>query len=166
MLHYYGTYRTIFLAALLLLCSAAQLLAADVSLAWNASVSQNISGYKVYVGTAAGSYGTPTTIGNQTTHTATVLSAGTYYFAVKAVNTSGYESDYSNVVSTTIAGSSVTCDLNGDGSINAGDLQKMVNIILGNASFSSSYDLNSDGSVNVLDFQILTDVVLGLRSCS
>jgi predicted phage tail protein len=166
MSHYIGIHRTIFSVMLLLLCSAAQLSAADVSLAWDASTSQNIAGYKVYVGTAAGTYSTSTTIGNQTTYTVTGLSAGKYYFAVKAFNTSGAESAYSNEVSTTIAGSSITCDLNGDGGINAIDLQRMVNIILGIASSSSSYDLNTDGKVDVLDLQILNNVVLGLRSCS
>jgi hypothetical protein len=165
MVHYMGIHRKIFLGMLLLLCSAAKLSAADVSLAWDASTSANISGYKVYVGTASGTYGTSFTIGNQTTYTVTGLAAGTYYFAVKAFNTSGTESAYSNEVSKTIA-ATITCDLNGDGGVNAIDLQRMVNIILGLASSSSSYDLNSDSRVDVLDLQILNNVILGLRSCS
>jgi hypothetical protein len=139
-------------------------LAADVGLAWDASTSTGITGYKVYVGTASNTYGSPITIGNLTTYRVTGLSAGTYYFAVTAI-TSSAESGFSNEVSTTIAASGVTCDLNGDSSINVLDLQRMVNIVLGLASQSSSYDLNKDGKVDVLDLQILNNVVLGLRSC-
>jgi predicted phage tail protein len=86
----------------LLYCTA--LLAADVSLAWDASVTPTVTGYKVYVGTASRTYGTPTTIGNVTTHTVTGLIAGTYYFAVSAFDAQGNESDYSNEVSQVITG--------------------------------------------------------------
>jgi hypothetical protein len=164
MLHYIGRHRKATVLMLLLLCSAGKLSAADVSLAWDASTSTGITGYKVYVGTASRSYGSPITVGSQTTYTVSGLSAGTYYFAVTAI-TSSAESEYSNEVSTTIAGSSVTCDLNSDSSINVLDLQRMVNIVLGLASQSSSYDLNKDGKVDVLDLQILNNVVIGLRSC-
>jgi hypothetical protein len=165
MLHYIGSHRTILLVALLLLCSGSQIWAASVTLAWDASTSSNISGYKVYVGTASRTYGTPVSIGNLTSYTVSSLTAGTYYFTVTAVNASGYESGYSNEVTTTVSGTSHTCDLNGDSSVNVLDVQRMINIILGTASSSSSYDLNGDGNVDVLDLQIITNVVLGLRSC-
>jgi hypothetical protein len=140
--------------------------AADVPLAWDASTSPDVTGYKVYVGTASRTYGAPITIGNQTTYTVTGLSAGTYYFAVTAINAGGDESDYSNEVTTTISGSgSVTCDLNSDSNVNVLDLQRMVNIGLGITSYSSSFDLNHDGKIDILDVQILNNVVLGLRSC-
>jgi hypothetical protein len=164
MLHYIGRHRKATVLMLLLLCSAGQLSAANVSLAWDASTSTGITGYKVYVGTASKTYSSPITIGNLTTYTVTGLSAGTYYFAVTAI-TSSAESGFSNEVSTTITGSGVTCDLNIDSSINVLDLQRMVNIVLGLASQSSTYDLNKDGKVDVLDLQILNNVVLGLRSC-
>jgi hypothetical protein len=165
-LHNIRYHRLVLLLMLLLFCSIRQLSAADVALAWDASTSQNISGYKVYVGNAGGVYGNPTTIGNQTTYTVTGLGAGTYYFSVTAFNSNGDESGFSNEVSTTIGGSGITCDLNGDGGTNAIDLQRMVNVILGIASSTSSYDLNIDGKIDVLDLQILNNVVLGLRSCS
>jgi hypothetical protein len=79
--------------------------AADVSLAWDASASPDISGYKLYRGTGSGSYDAPVEVGNQTAYTVTGLTAGTYYFAVTAVNTTGDESDFSNEVFTTITGS-------------------------------------------------------------
>ena len=166
-MHNRNKHTLILSTSILVLFSLIQLengLAADVSLAWDASTSTGITGYKVYVGTASGTYGSPVAIGNQTTYAVTGLSAGTYYFAVTAT-TSSAESGFSNEVSTTIAGSSVTCDLNGDSSINVLDMQRMVNIVLGLASQSSRYDLNRDGFVDVLDLQILNNVVLGLRSC-
>jgi hypothetical protein len=138
--------------------------AADVSLAWDASTSPNIAGYKVYVGTASRTYGAPIQIGNQTTYTVTGLGTGTYYFAVSAFNTSGNESGFSNEISTAIASGAV-CDINNDKATNVLDLQLMVNIILGQSPSSGSYDMNKDGRVDVLDLQVLTNVVLGLRSC-
>lgn len=77
-------------------------MAADVSLAWDASVSSGVTGYKVYVGGASRAYGAPITIGNQTTYTVTGLGPGTYFFAVSAFDVDGNESDYSNEVSQAI----------------------------------------------------------------
>ena len=56
------------------------------------------------------------------------------------------------------------CDLNGDGAVNAVDLQNLVNAILVNST-SSAYDINQDTLVNVLDAQVLTNVILQTRSC-
>jgi hypothetical protein len=87
---------------------------ASVSLAWDASPSPNITGYKVYYGNASRSYGTPVTIGNVLTYTVTGLTPNTWYFAVTAFDNSGNESGYSNEVSATtyapltLAGPSVT----------------------------------------------------------
>ena len=153
------------LAALFLLCGFGRAMAADVSLAWDPSISPNISGYKVYVGTSSRYYNAPITIGNQTTYTVTGLTNGTYYFAVTAFDIDGNESDYSNEVSTTIGASSTTCDINGDSSVNVLDMQNLANVILGINPSSASFDLNRDTRVDVLDLQILNNVVLGLRSC-
>src|SRR5215831_4400227 len=57
-----------------------------------------------------------------------------------------------------------TCDINADGSVNALDLQVLINAILG-ALTANSYDVNQDGSVNVLDLQTLTNVILGTDTC-
>ncbi len=72
--------------------------AADVTLAWDAEVAPTLAGYNLYYGTASHSYGTPIDVGNVTIHTVTGLQAGTYYFAVTAYDSSGYESGYSNEV--------------------------------------------------------------------
>jgi hypothetical protein len=143
---------------LVFVCLNGKVLGADVSLAWDASVSPNIAGYKVYVGQSSRTYGTPVTIGNQTTHTVTGLPSGTYYFAVTAFNTSGNESGFSNEVSTTIAGT-IPGDLNSDGKVNTLDLQVLVNAILGVAS-NPKADVNGDGNINVLDLQGIIVIIL------
>jgi dockerin type I repeat protein len=64
-----------------------------------------------------------------------------------------------------MAGSlAATCDINADGSVNALDLQVLINAILG-ALTASKYDVNQDGAVNALDLQALANVVLGTGTC-
>ncbi|TLY16885.1 MAG: hypothetical protein E6K69_03110 [Nitrospirae bacterium] len=73
------------------------------TLTWNASTSSDVAGYKVYLGTASGVYGPPTSVGNVITSQVTNLQSGTtYFFAVTAVDTSGNESTFSNEVSKSI----------------------------------------------------------------
>jgi len=76
----------------------------QLTLAWDASVDPDLSGYKVYVGTSSGVYGVnPIDVGNLTTCTITGLQAGTlYYVAVTGYNQSGAEGGFSNEVSSTI----------------------------------------------------------------
>lgn len=72
------------------------LLAADVRLAWESNTEPNLTGYKVYYGTAPRTYGSPINVGNITSHTVTGLAAGrTFFFAVTAYNSLSLESDYS-----------------------------------------------------------------------
>jgi phosphodiesterase/alkaline phosphatase D-like protein len=79
------------------------MLAANVSLAWNANTESDLAGYKIYWGTASRTYGTPVTLGLVTTYTVTGLTPGTtYFFAATAYDTAGNNSGYSNEVSTTI----------------------------------------------------------------
>ena len=157
------------LAVLLLFAFTSAGLAQDVSISWIANTESDLAGYKVYFGTAPGTYGNPISLGTGTTYTLTGLPAGTYYIAITAFNTSGLESGYSNEVSTTIAGTPSTssrCDINGNGTINALDLQVMVNVILGaQAPSATKGDLNGDGRVDALDLQVLANVILGLRVC-
>ena len=77
--------------------------AADVSLAWDHSISPGVVGYKIYIGRSSRTYWTPITIGYQTTYTVKGLGPGTYYFAATAFDADGNESDFSNEVSTVIA---------------------------------------------------------------
>jgi len=78
---------------------------ADVTLGWDPNTEANLAGYKIYYGPAPRTYATSTNVGNRITYTVTGLSAGTYYFAVVAYDTSGLESPFSNEVSVTLTGS-------------------------------------------------------------
>jgi hypothetical protein len=73
------------------------------SLSWSPVTSANLAGYKLYMGTASGRYGTPLDIGNVTAYVASNLTLGTtYYFVVTSYSTSGSESPYSNEVSKSV----------------------------------------------------------------
>ncbi|MEJ2111656.1 MAG: dockerin type I domain-containing protein [Acidobacteriota bacterium] len=148
-----------------LLLSCFSLFAGDVSLAWDPSISSSVVGYKLYYGNASGSYDSFHTITNQSSYTVTDLVADTYFFAVTAFDSMGNESGFSNEVSAIVANSTTTCDINSDSSVNAIDIQAMVNIVLGIISSGNENDLNSDGRIDVLDLQILNNVILGLRDC-
>jgi poly(3-hydroxybutyrate) depolymerase len=73
-----------------------------VPLSWTASTGPNLSGYNVYYGTAAGgpyNKSNASLLGTGTTYTATKLNAATsYFFMVRAQNTSAVESVNSNEV--------------------------------------------------------------------
>ncbi|WP_447979345.1 BACON domain-containing protein [Candidatus Nitrospira bockiana] len=72
-------------------------------LTWNANTASDLAGYRVYMGTAPGTYGSPTDVGNVTSHKVVGLLPGTtFYFAVTAYDKSGNESSYSNEVSKSI----------------------------------------------------------------
>jgi len=71
----------------------------EVSLEWDPNTEPDLEGYKLYYGPGSGYYDYTIDVGNQTNYTVTDLQAGeTYYFAVTAYNTAGYESGYSNEV--------------------------------------------------------------------
>ncbi len=74
---------------------------ANVTLAWDAVTTPNLSGYRLYYGTASGTYlqpaGQGVNVGNVTTFTLSGLTRGKrYYFAAKSVDTSNNESTFSN----------------------------------------------------------------------
>jgi len=74
--------------------------AAQIRLAWDANSEPDLTGYKVYYGTASQSYGSPLDVGNVTTYTLTGLTQGqTYYLSVTAYDTSNNESNHSGEVS-------------------------------------------------------------------
>ena len=82
--------------------------AQQVQLAWDAPVQadgtpvSNLAGYKLYYGSQSGQYQTIIPVGLTSTYTVTNISAGqTYYFAVKAYDSTGTESAFSNEVSVT-----------------------------------------------------------------
>jgi hypothetical protein len=63
-----------------------------------------------------------------------------------------------------VSGTPVPCDLNGDGTVNALDLQSLANAILSGSS-APLYDLNKDSHVDAIDVQFLVNVVMNVRSC-
>jgi len=78
--------------------------ASNASITWDAVADPNLSGYRIYYGTASGTYLQPLGQGlnvesNVITHTVTGLSGGKrYYFAATAYDAAGNESGYSNEV--------------------------------------------------------------------
>src|SRR6185503_7377847 len=64
----------------------------------------NLAGYKISWGTSPGNYSSSATIMNPglTRYVVENLTPNTYYFAVKAVNSAGTESAFSNAASKTI----------------------------------------------------------------
>ena len=64
----------------------------------------NLSGYNIHYGTKSGNYTQKITVSNPglATYVVSNLTAGTYYFAVAAVNSAGTESPLSSEVSATV----------------------------------------------------------------
>jgi fibronectin type 3 domain-containing protein len=74
-----------------------------VTLAWDASPSTNVAGYKMYQGYAGRTYTNVTTLSTNLVYTATnVLRGATYFWTVTAFDLQGLESDYSNEVTNTV----------------------------------------------------------------
>jgi hypothetical protein len=74
-----------------------------VTLAWDSVTAPNLSGYRIYYGTAPGVYlqprGQGVNVGNVKTYTITGLSRGIrYYFTATAYDSSNNESVFSNEV--------------------------------------------------------------------
>ena len=80
------------------------LFAGTANLAWDASTSSNVGGYKVSYGLSSGNYTSTIDAGNKTTYALSGLQDGSkYYFAVKAYDTDlTTESAYSNEVNLTV----------------------------------------------------------------
>lgn len=64
----------------------------------------NLAGYNIHYGVSSGNYTQSISVANPgiATYVVTNLAAGTYYFAVAAVNTAGIESPLSSEVSATV----------------------------------------------------------------
>ncbi|MGB7989286.1 MAG: PKD domain-containing protein [Candidatus Methylophosphatis roskildensis] len=91
-----------YLVVLLLALFAHPALAGQAGLAWNASASSTVTGYKIHYGATSAAYSTHVDVGNSLSATVPNLTAGAkYFFAVTAYNASG-ESGYSNEASATI----------------------------------------------------------------
>ena len=85
---------------IILVCSAFEVEAAGVTLAWDPASSPNIAGYRLHSGTTSGVYSQTSELGNATSTLVSNLVTGkTYFFVVTAYNTMGVESTPSNEVS-------------------------------------------------------------------
>ena len=87
------------LCAILVLAWAAAAGAQQLTLAWDASVSTNVVGYRLYYGTNTRSYQFVTNTGLMLTQSVVLPHGGRWFFAATVVSTNGLESDFSNEVS-------------------------------------------------------------------
>ncbi|RYD22920.1 MAG: fibronectin type III domain-containing protein [Verrucomicrobiaceae bacterium] len=75
----------------------------SVTLAWDAVPEPDIQGYKVHVGTQPGQYTQTLDAGTDLSHAIDNLAYGqTYYFSVRAVDSTGLESGYSPELTLTV----------------------------------------------------------------
>jgi hypothetical protein len=87
-----------FIVVFLLLASCAG--AGEITLAWDPSASDGVTGYKIHVGTASRSYVEIKDVGNVLTYKVDKLEMGKeYFFAATAYDAEGNESGFSNEVS-------------------------------------------------------------------
>jgi len=70
-----------------------------VTLAWDASASTNVAGYRVYWGTNSRAYCCVTNAGLALTQGVVLPHSGRWFFAATAYDTNGLESDFSGEVS-------------------------------------------------------------------
>jgi hypothetical protein len=91
------------LLAIVFLCMTARLAeSAVVTLAWNPNPEGNIAGYTLSYGTTSGQLTTTIDVGNTTTYVFAIPDpTKVYYLALRAYNTSGLFSPFSNEVATT-----------------------------------------------------------------
>ncbi len=92
------------LIVFILLLSTGKLFAGNLTLAWNASTSGNVGGYKIFYGLSSGNYTGNVDAGKSTSFQVTGLTNGAkYFFAVKAYNsTKTIQSAFSNEISATV----------------------------------------------------------------
>ena len=86
------------LITMMVLVLAATLQAQSVTLAWNASPSPEVTGYRVYYGTNSRSYSVVTNAGMVLTQTVVLPHLGRWFFAATAYDALGLESEFSNEV--------------------------------------------------------------------
>jgi len=86
------------LLTILILLSAPVLHAQRVTLAWDASPSPEVVGYRIYFGTNIGNYSFATNVGLVRTQTVVLPHTGRWFFAATALDANGMESPFSNQV--------------------------------------------------------------------
>jgi hypothetical protein len=86
------------MTAILMLLSALMVRAQSVTLAWDASPSADVGGYRVHFGVTSSNYTFVTNAGLVLTQAVLLPHAGRWFFAATAVSTNGIESAFSNEV--------------------------------------------------------------------
>jgi len=86
------------LLTILILLSATVLHAQKVTLAWDASPSPEVVGYRIYFGTNGGTYSFATNVGLVLTQRVVLPHTGRWFFAATALDANGMESPFSNQV--------------------------------------------------------------------
>jgi len=132
---------------------------ASVTLAWNRSLTTNVTGYRVYYGVASRNYSNSVVAGNVTTNTVPGLAGGvTYFFAVTAYDARGLESTFSNEFSyvPVIPSSSVNVTTVRRGIVTVRGLAGQRHSILATQNFTNwtvigTVTLGVSGSVNFTD---------------
>jgi len=121
--------------------------AASVVLAWNSSTNANVTAYTIYYGTTH-NYDKTVPLGNVTTGTVPGLLAGTtYYFAAKATDNTGSDSDFSNETTYTIPAGSTNA---------APTLNPINNLTLIEDAGAQTINLSGISSGSVNETQTLT----------
>jgi len=90
------------------------------------------------------------------------LAAGSHTITAAYSGDGNFNANSGSLVQS-VGAASAPCDLNGDGSINVQDMQRIITEVLG--AFPLSDDLNGDGRINVVDIQIESNAILG-KGCA
>lgn len=129
---------------------------AIVKLAWNKNSEEDIAGYNVYRSTTYG--GVYSQLNSFLLTDSNYIDCNiphdtTFYYAVKAVDTSSNISGYSNKVSSGLYG-----DFSGNGIVEANDLGDFLDFWLVNdCNQTADVDLNEDCTVNFYEFAVLAE---------
>ncbi len=136
------------IALLFMRCIASAYAAESVSLAWDANVETNIAGYRLYYGALSGHYTQMLDVGNVTEATISNLTAGfTYFFAVTAYDSAGFESLPSNETSLTIAPGRLP--------VTIGSMQRLSD---GSFQFTLKPEAGLAGFLNGIDIEVSSDL--------
>lgn len=104
--HFFNrTLNRLLLVGLTFFLFSTDVFAGNLNLAWNASTSASVGGYKLFYGQTSNTYTSSIDVGNQTSYQLTGLTAGaTYFVALKTYNSAKTaESGYSNEVSAKVS---------------------------------------------------------------
>ncbi len=139
--------------------------AQDCTLVWDPNPESDVTGYKLFYRAKGPIHGTGTydaviDVGNVTEYTITGLKPGTlYYFAAKAYDIIGNESDFSENASIVIGASaaSVPGDASGDGTVDAVDLVAIMQAFRSTSADgnrNAGADLDGNGTIDAADLNL------------